>query len=245
MTPLLYVGIHVVSFAARLERCMISYNKLERRREPFAAGRWILDSGAFTRITSGRGHAPPDEYARAIDRWADCGTLEAAVSQDWMCEPFVLEITGLSVREHQRLTTANYLDLRERVEAYVMPVVQGYTPKEYARHADELAPHLEEGAWVGLGSVCKRQGSPDQLSAIISAVLDVRPDLRLHGFGVKRTALERLDISSRLWSVDSMAWSFAGRRETPQRQNDLAYAQEWAAGVEAITPEPSQVAMGL
>lgn len=77
--------------------------------------------------------------------------------------------------------------------------------EEYARHTKELSPHLEEGAWTGLGPVCKRQGRPAQLSAILTAVLNVRPGLRLHGFGVKTTALQRLDIASRLHSTDSMA----------------------------------------
>lgn len=241
--PILYVGVHKAHMAKRLPRVMISMNVLERRKSDFEVGRWILDSGAFTRIASGRGHMPISEYAGHIRRWARVGRLDAAVCQDWMCEPFITELTGLTVVEHQSRTTANYLELRSHdTGAYIMPVVQGYQPDDYADHTAQLSPHLSDGAWVGLGSVCKRQGRPSAISAVLTAVLRVRPDLRLHGFGVKKTALRSLDVSSRLYSVDSMAWSFAGRRIG--RGNDITYALEWASDLQAVIPQESQMAMG-
>ena len=107
------------------------------------------------------------------------------------------------------------MQLRSRVSSvYVMPVIQGYWPLEYAAHVTQMSPYLEEYAWVGVGSVCRRNGRPDAISAVLSAILDVRPDLKLHGFGVKATALRRGDIRSRFYSVDSMAWSYAGRRRS-------------------------------
>ncbi len=33
---------------------------------------------------------------------------------DWMCEPAMLARTGLTVEDHQRRTSANFLELRER-----------------------------------------------------------------------------------------------------------------------------------
>jgi hypothetical protein len=41
------------------------------------------------------------------------------------------------------------------------------------------------------------------------AIKNERPDLRLHGFGLKTTALADPLVRSMLWSADSMAWSFA------------------------------------
>jgi hypothetical protein len=38
--------------------------------------------------------------------------MDFASPQDWMREPVMIERTGLSVREHQARTVANYLDLR-------------------------------------------------------------------------------------------------------------------------------------
>ena len=80
MGPILYTGLHLPYLARHLDTAMLSVNVLERRRSDFGVNRWIMDSGAFTRVTSGRSHMPLDDYARQIDRWSRCGTLEAAVT---------------------------------------------------------------------------------------------------------------------------------------------------------------------
>ena len=241
--PLLYTGIDRPSYAQELERAMISVNTLERRKSSFKAHNWILDSGAFTRILTGRGHMEMELYAQHIMRWSACGNLQAAVAQDYMCEAFMLEITGMSVPEHQALSTENYLSLRAMIPQYIMPVIQGWTPEDYAIHCDALSPYLEVGQWTGVGSVCKRQGSPKLISAVLTSILRVRPDLRLHGFGVKSTALQVADISERFYSVDSMAWSFAGRFMDPPMNHNLAWAKEWAEGIATCNIKPSQAAM--
>ncbi len=59
-----------------------------------------MDSGAFTEIsTHGLYRHDVTEYAAEIRRWATNGSgrLLTAVSQDWMCEPFIVVKTGLSV----------------------------------------------------------------------------------------------------------------------------------------------------
>ena len=243
--PLLYVGTDHPSMVEHLSRAMVSFNVLEHRRSDFTAHKWIMDSGAFTRITNGRDHLPVEDYAQCATRWAECGTLEAVVGQDYMCEPFMLKLTGLTVHDHQRMTTERWLSLRRLVPTlYVMPVLQGYTPAEYVDHLGALAPHLPSGSWVGVGSVCKRNANPDAISTILTSLLQVRPDLRLHGFGVKVTALKRADIMARFWSVDSMAWSFAARIEG-RDQHSGAEMLEWEARTNSINPHASQMAMPL
>ena len=243
--PLIYAGIHNVYQAHFVPRAMISLNRLERRKADFNANEWILDSGAFTRIASGKGHMPTREYADQAERWSKCGSLEAAVAQDYMCEPFILDATGLSVTEHQKLSTRNYLELRERLlTVYAMPVIQGFTAQQYQDHTEALAPHLPENAWTGVGSLCKRQGSPDTISAIISAIKAVRPDLKLHGFGVKTTALRRADIWHRLHSVDSAAWSYSATRNgNPGDRNSIEFCLEWTNRIARNQPGPSQISM--
>ena len=73
---------------------------------------------------------------------------------------------------------------------------------------------LAEGAYVGVGSVCKRNASPSSIVQVLKAIKKFRPDLRLHGFGVKTTALAWEEVRDNLESADSMAWSFAARWET-------------------------------
>ena len=232
----------------QLRRAMVSINVLEHRKSDFPApdGMWMLDSGAFTRITSGKGHMPVNDYARLIERWSNVGRMVCAVSQDYMCEPFVLARTGMTIEEHQTLTTRRYIDLRHVVDGdiYVLPVLQGYSPDSYARHCWQMAPMLDDGMWVGVGSVCKRNVNPAAISAVLTAILDVRPDLKLHGFGLKTTSLTERDIAVRLHSSDSMAWSYAGRLNG-RGANNPQWAREWADSIENLPIKDSQVAFAF
>ena len=212
--PLFFVGLHQPYDARLVEKAMISVNRLEHRISDFEVHDWLLDSGAFTRITTGRGHMPLKDYAQQIERWNQCGNLLAAVAQDWMCEPFVLDITGLTVQQHQTMTVNRYRDLRDLMQGtHLMPVIQGYAPKDYANHIQEYGEDLLNGMWVGVGSVCKRNGSPREVEAVLDAIQELRPDLRLHGFGIKLTALAYERVCEGFYSCDSMAWSFAARKK--------------------------------
>ena len=68
-----YTGLHMPNHAKYFERCFISINRLESRKSDFEVNDWILDSGAFTRIVTGAGHMPIEDYATHIDRWSKCG----------------------------------------------------------------------------------------------------------------------------------------------------------------------------
>ncbi len=249
--PVFYPGVHVLSFAAALDRCMVSANLIEDRRSLFAANDWIMDSGAFTRLARGLDHLPADVYATLANRFASCGNLQAVVTQDKMCEPFMLDLVGGTVDEHQQFTTRRWLRLRDMIRPYVMPVIQGWTPDQYADHTTALAPYLDHGAWVGVGSVCKRQSRPDSLAAVLEAIHDVRPDLRLHGFGVKITAYQSSRVTDRLATADSMAWSFAARYDalrdgTAPDGNSLEACRRYVARVEATRPDGiRQLAMSV
>ena len=232
--PRFFVGVHHPHLARHLDPCMVSVNVLLRRRSDFQVGEWMLDSGAFSRLTSGTGHLPLPVYVAQVHRWARCGRLVAAVCQDWMCEPFVLERTGLTVAEHQRRTLENYRALTPLLApTYCMPVVQGYTAQEYCTHLDAYGALLAPQAWVGLGSVCKRNATAPALEAILRAVHRERPDLRWHGFGLKRTALQSAVVDELLTSCDSMAWSYAARR-AGRNANSVQEALRYAAALEAM-----------
>lgn len=227
-----YCGTHQLHHACHLNLSFISVNRLRRRRAgklsrrkaPFAVGRWIMDSGAFSELSREQDKAedgtllPNDyrfevsEYANLIDQWAGNGELVAAVVQDYMCEPFILAKTGLTVFEHQQKTVARYDELlRYEPKVYILPVLQGYEPADYVRHLQMYGSRLAPGAWVGVGSVCKRNAKPESVLRVLQAIKHHRPDLRLHGFGLKITALADPRIRSLLWSADSMAWSFNAR----------------------------------
>lgn len=196
---------------------MLSVNRLRERKSDIVLDEeWMLDSGAFSQLQSnGEFTDSPAEYATLIERWSRCGTMVAAVSQDYMCEPHQLEATGGTVLEHQRWTIQRYDEIRRHLEGtniYLLPVLQGWHVQEYLRHIEMYEDRLPDSSWVGLGSVCQRNSSPADIQLIISRIASKRPDLRLHGFGIKTTALKRKAIRENLYSADSMAWSYNARR---------------------------------
>ena len=150
-----------------------------------------------------------------MTRWVHCGNLLAAVSQDYMCEPMILAKTGLTVVQHQLATIERYDALRSLVgkACYVMPVLQGFEPGEYLEHLNNYGKRLKRGMWVGVGSVCKRNARVYEIEKVLVSIHRKRPDLRLHGFGVKLTALASSLVRESLYSADSMAWSYHARKQ--------------------------------
>lgn len=241
-----FTGLHQPSDARHFDGAFVSVNRLRARKAPMQVGDWIMDSGAFTEISRHGGYRHDvAEYAAEIRRWATNGSgrLLAAADQDFMCEPFIVKITGLSVAEHQRLTIERYdaLSREDTAGVYVLPVLQGFEPADYVEHVRAYGDRLKPGAWVGVGSVCKRNGTPDQVAAVLMAIKQVRPDLLLHGFGLKTTALAHPFVRSMLHSADSMAWSFAARKQG-RNANDWREAVRWR---DSITSRPVQHLLSL
>lgn len=233
-----YVGLHQPSDARHFDRMCISINRLlARKRLPLRLGvKMIIDSGAFTEIAKhGRYRNSPAMYAEQLRRVLPMLRCEViVVTQDMMCEPFILAKTGLTVADHQRITVERYdALLAEDLGVPIMPVLQGYEPREYAEHIQMYGNRLPHGAWVGVGSVCKRNAKPDVIAAVLSAISAVRPDLRLHGFGIKKTSLLDPRVRDLLHSADSMAWS-ASARWKGGNANDWRNADTFRSEIEGI-----------
>ncbi len=179
-------------------------------------------------------------YAEQIKRWSENGNLLAAVAQDFMCEAHMLKITGKTILEHQQMTIERYDALMKcDVDGvYIVPVLQGYSPQDYVRHIEMHGDRLKHGAWVGVGSVCKRNGDPRSIEAVLMAIKAVRPDLRLHGFGLKSTALSSWIVRALLYTADSMAWRFAARKQG-RNANDWHEAKAWTERINSRSP-PAQ-----
>lgn len=232
-----FVGLHQPSDARHFDASFISINRIRNRKSHFPVSDWILDSGAFSTILTHGGYPEPVEtYAAQIRRWKDCGNLLAAVSQDYMCEPSMLAITGLTIPDHQQLTIDRYDALLLCVTGcYIMPVLQGYAPEDYVSHIRQYGARLAHGAWVGVGSVCKRNGNPRAILDVLIAIKTERPDLRLHGFGLKTIALANGVIRRLLYTADSMAWSFAARKGG-RNANDYREAERFRDTVGRPSP---------
>jgi hypothetical protein len=188
-----YPGLHQPHDGAHFDRACISIHRLETRQKPVPCPDVMVDSGAFTKLAKHGCYPEPVEvYARQLHRLWTQGVVKitVAAAQDYMCEPFMLAKTGLSVLDHQRLTIERYDALVEAlaelfpegVPFQIMPVLQGFLISDYLRHIEMYGDRLTPGMWVGVGSVCKRQGNAAVIEDLLLAIKGAQPDLRLHGF---------------------------------------------------------------
>lgn len=243
--PIFFVGLHHPGDAENFKVACLSVNTLWTRKKPIPNVRAFIDSGAYT-IIHKHGHYPEthsvENYARRLfTLWNEkTVSILVAVAQDYMCEPHIRAKTGLSTERHQRLTVDRYDALKAELERlfagpipfHLMPVLQGQEPEDYVRHIEMYGDRLTEGMWVGVGSVCKRQGNVNAILEVLVAIKRVRPDLRLHGFGVKLTALANKCVRRLLRTADSMAWSYAAFKQGRGRDaNDWREAARFCAKV--------------
>ena len=235
-----FTGIHNLTHAQQVDYSFISINRVagsQNRKADFKCKTWIMDSGPFAQISKDGDHSlTTEEYAQHIKRWSRCGILVRAVSQDYMCENFILKKLGRTAVEHQKMTINKYKELiseTKDLDVPIMPVLQGYEPEEYAQHVQDYGLLLKEHAGVGVGSICKRNSNPESVRNVLDAIIELRPDLRLHGFGIKKTCLQDSSIRDRLFSADSMAWNFACRYEN-RNPEDVNEAIKYKSIIETM-----------
>jgi hypothetical protein len=232
---------------------------------PRAAAPWALDSGGFTELQKyGRWTVSAAEYVARVRRYRDqTGRLMWAAPQDWMCEPIVINGgvvngqrfvgTHLSVAEHHRRTVANYGQLCDLApDLDIIPVVQGDTPDAYQRCRDlywsMLRVDLTTAPRVGVGSICRRQGTV--AAGHIIRALRAAGLRRLHLFGFSLLGLAAHGhLLTEQDSSDSMAWSDVARKlrrpampacaragRHKNCANCLRYALHWRAALTAARP---------
>lgn len=212
MSPQIYVGGDTQALRWGIP-VMVSFGRLRKLVNLYrAAAPWVEDSTGFTQLsTHGRWTITPMEYVEGLERHAEeIGQLRWASPQDWMCESGILEKTGKTLREHQELTVASVLQLRTMTrKVHVIPVLQGQTVADYLRCRDlyeSAGVHLDAESVVGLGSVCRRQGSREIRDLVRELA---KLNLPLHGFGVKTAGIA--NYGHLLTSFDSFAWSMGAR----------------------------------
>src|SRR5258708_21348436 len=166
----------------------VSHRQLARRPRSLrpASCRWALDSGGFTELSlHGRWVTTAEAYAAAVTEYAErLGGLDFAAPMDWMCEPFMVERTGLSVAEHQARTVANYLELRQLAPGLpFIPVVQGWRLGDYLACVELYASAgggLARRPRGGLGAGGRRP-APAAIAVIVAPPAPRGP--ALHGVG--------------------------------------------------------------
>lgn len=238
-----YLGTHEIAHMERTSvPLFVSRRRLAKRKSlAKPLGPWALDSGGFSELSMyGEWKTSPEQYAEEVVRWhSGMPGMDWAAVQDWMCEPWILQKTGLTVENHQNRTIESFFRLSELAPGVPwVPVLQGWSLRDYLDHVrmyEAAGVRLQAQPLVGIGSVCRRQHT-SEVAGIVGTLAGL--GIRLHGFGVKTQGVAR--VARLLASADSMAWSSAARRDPPlpgcshaKCQNCLRYALKWREGVMA------------
>lgn len=199
--------------------CLAYHHLAERRTLPRARGPWLLDSGAYTRLSTygDWDTLSPTTYVADVHRLADeVGDLVFAGQMDWLVSDEHLRRTGLPTEEHLWNTVTNYVELvdlwgGDPADCLIIPSLQGRTERDF--HLcwdlfDRVGVNLAALPRVGIGSIASREATPE-VAAIVESLL-ARGPVVLHGYGVKGGGLRRYGHLIR--SADSAAWSYGARR---------------------------------
>lgn len=247
-----FCTLHHIGKAQEMTPCMVSMRQLRKRvSDLIVPGDWMIDSGAYSELTDFGDHLDePGEYAANVRRWARCpgGRTQPIVawSQDYLVTDDALEAVELDVELAQKFSVMRYREILSHGvgEAYLGPVLHGRCWEDYVRHLRMYGSDIGPRALVGVGSLVPHSRDPDALTEILGAIKNVRPDLHLHGFGIKSTALRSERVRWALYSCDSAAWSYQARRNG-RNPNDIQEAYQYRDRMARPELDPGHVAEGI
>jgi len=105
-----------------------------------------------------------------------------------------------------------------------LPVIQGFTIQEYLYCIERYEKNGLIAPYMGVGSVCRR-GSTSEIAKILSIIKGELPNVKLHGFGVKKSVLDLIP-NNLLHSIDTAAYMYGkkidGRWVTSANGIDIA-----------------------
>jgi len=191
----------------------------------------FIDSGGFySSMRSGKYTKPDREYLEFIEKVQP----EFFALRDYPCEPQLLKKHDLTAKQNIQRTVDNHIVLMDLLPEYQIisqpvPVIQGWQKEDYLDCIDAFNDAGLMSDYMAIGSVCRRT-AVDNIHKIIVAIRDAIPSwIKLHGFGVKLTALSDLAIWNALYSVDSGAWDYTARWNKLRGRKSLPDASLHAA----------------
>lgn len=173
----------------------------------------FIDSGGFySSLKTGEYKSTDEEYLEYVDKirpfaWA---------LRDYPCEPELLKKWGRTPRENILRTVDNHRKLLGiaddlGISDTAVSVVQGWSLDDYLYCLDEFRSAGLIRNYMAIGSICRR-GQLNTISKIITTLRQELPGwVKLHGFGLKITALENKAVWDSLYSIDTGAWDYNAR----------------------------------
>lgn len=200
----------------QLEEPNVAINYATKLNQPWdGIDRLFIDSGGYSfMLGMGEYGTTDSEYLDYIEKHEP----ERFALRDYPCEPDIREEYGRTVEEHQRLTTERHITLLDeledrRIDAQPLAVLQGWTPRDYLDHIDELSDHgclIDE---VAVGTLCGRESAAKVRHILRYIHKELGYDYHIHAFGVKLDVFREPFTLARVDSADSNAYDFDERKD--------------------------------
>lgn len=174
----------------------------------------ILDSGAFGSAFWDGGYTYSlDDYLGVVERVMP----EYWVTMDYPCEPNIM--TDMPVRARIKNTVSNTKELIATPFPGLLPVIQGWSVRDYLYCIDELEKADLIRPVMGIGSICRR-GKQEPIVDIVRHISERLPGIKFHAFGVKINSLNynNGELLNYLHSLDTAAWQFNEKDELGGRR---------------------------
>ena len=197
--------------STNIENVMISY-ATKNKTAPKTTKKLFVDSGAFSFFFYKNGYNTSHrEYLSFVEK----KNAYLFANRDFPCEPQLLKKYKTTVKENQKRTINNQIELMDLIDDEFphlkdkfVAVIQGWQIEEYLYMLDKMKEQGLLTRRIGIGSICRR-GQDNEIRKII---FEIRANLpkkyELHAFGVKFSVLKFKDVWDALTSVDSSAFRF-------------------------------------
>ena len=202
----IYLGIWTKHLIGVSQPHLVTYRFLRNRKTKFIEDPkydWMADSGAFSYVTNYCGYPfEPKEYLKSMKQ------QEPPIwfTMDYPCEEIVLEATGGSIEDHINWTIDNSLELCDN-EGFAF-VVQGRDIADYLDCLDLAKEHGLITDLIGVGTLCRRVSVQVILKILREIKRNIPTYIKIHGFGLKTTILNQLEIYKLIDSLDTRAWHY-------------------------------------
>lgn len=164
---------------------------------------------------------------RSYFRWAESIGADYVALPDYACEPSLHPTDPFDRVFH------SVLDQWDAYQVYragdydfqPVPVLQGWTPREYRLCARWMDAQGLRTDYAAVGTVCKR-GSTDAICDVLSALEAEWPDTEWHLFGATLNAWKDDRLAGRFRSADTAAWNWGASSTEDKKRLYREYQQK-------------------
>lgn len=171
----------------------------------------FLDSGGAPDTMKAWGGEYPtsdEEYLDYVEKYEP----EYFALRDYPCEKKLLREIDRTVEKNLEMTIDRHINLMDLlddrdIKSEPVSVIQGKDTSDYLKCIEMFEDHNLITPYIGIGTLCGRSAN-EVIKKVVKTVREQLPNKKIHGFGIKKSALKIGEIFRKLDSADSQAYEY-------------------------------------